>query len=88
MPERLRPFTASSLPYAPLHLEGRRVWLVCPRCRLEIDLVEAKDENSFSFIEHQTHYLAEHAAADGLIERDGAWFHPAPLEPRRSDKGW
>jgi hypothetical protein len=69
------------IPYAYQAIVGRKTFAVCPRCAEQIELVKRKDFESASSDAYATHYLAAHAAADGLVQRDGRWFRPRGVKP-------
>ena len=73
-PDGLEPILG--IPYAHQVVVHRRLFAVCPRCSRQIELPGRKDFESASTDAYATHYFAEHAAADGLVQRDGRWFGP------------
>ena len=69
------------IPYARQEIIGRQIFAVCPRCASQIELSRSKDFESASSDAYAAHYFAEHAAADGLIQRDGRWFRHRAARP-------
>lgn len=66
----LRPYPAG-VPLARLHgikvdAQGPRAKAQCPVCKVDVELREMKDEDSFSHREYRAHFLEKHTLPEGF----------------------